>query len=103
MLKILNPAVTRGTTSAISVSEVVHRCGGTIAYSVVASGYNVRLHDGSNLRLLTGTDFIYATLTDPNDGTVSSLKVQPLTKKELDKFWKWVEKTVPKPRKEKLK
>jgi len=103
MLKILNPPVTQEISSTISATELAHRCGGTLAYNVVASIIDVRLRDGFNLRLITGMGFIYATLTDPDNRTVSSLKVQPLTKKELDKFWKWVEKTVPKPKKGKQK
>ena len=103
MLKLLNPPVIRETASTIDISELAHRCGGTIAHNVVASISDVRLPDGSNLRLITGSAFVYATLTDPNDRTVSSLRVQPLTKKELDKFWKWVGKTVPKPKKVKRK
>ena len=103
MLKVLNQSVMRQTPSTIDVREVVHRCGGTIAHNVVASIIDVRLRDGSNLRLITGAAFVYATLTDPNNRTVSSLRVQPLTKKEFDKFWKWVEKTVPKPKKVKQK
>lgn len=103
MLKLLNEPVMRQTASTIDISELAHRCGGTIAHNVVASIIDVRLRDGFNLRLITGTAFVYATLTGPNDRTVSSLRVQPLTKKELDKFWKWVEKTVPKPKKGKQK
>jgi len=99
MLNLLNPPVTQQAASTIDVSELAYRCGGTIAHNVVASIIDVRLRDGSNLRLITGATFVYATLTDPNDRTVSSLRVQPLTKKELDKFWKWVDKTVPKPKK----
>jgi hypothetical protein len=99
MLKVLDQPVMLQTASTIDVSELAHRCGGTVAHNVVASITDVRLRDGFNLRLITGTGFVYATLTDPNDRTVSSLKVQPLTKKELDRFWKWVEKTVPKPKK----
>ena len=99
----LPSTVTRNIPSTRAVSELAHRCGGVLAHNVVASIFDVRLRDGFNLRLLTGTGFIYATLTAPTGRTVSSLRVNSLTKEELEKLYKWIEKTVPKPKKEKQK
>jgi hypothetical protein len=61
--------------------------------------FDIRLRDGFNLRPLTGTGFIYATLTAPTGRIISSLRVNSLSKEELEKLYKWIEKTVPIPRK----
>jgi len=104
MLKVLNQPVTRHTAKTIeSIKELVHRCGGTIAHNVVASVFSARLRAGFNLRLLTGAGFSFATLTAPTGRRVSSLRVNSLTKEELEKLYKWIEKTVPKPKKVKQK
>jgi len=95
--------VTRKVPSTRAVSELAHRCGGVLAHNVVASIFDVRLRAGFNLRLLTSAGFIFATLTAPTGRTVSSLRVNSLTKEEMEKLYKWIEKTVPKPKKVKRK
>ena len=46
---------------------------------------------------------VYSTLTAPAGRTISSFRVNSLTKEEMERLYKWIEKTVPKPRKEKQK